>query len=93
MDTQLCTEAAYLPLILNWLLPPVAAVLSAIALWVASLSRSTSRDALWISRDQERLLGKLSKRPTRNVSQKGVRDRRKHLTKGITSTSPGSSET
>lgn len=41
-----CTPSAYWPLILNWLLPPAAALLSAIGLWVASRARTTSRDAL-----------------------------------------------
>jgi pyrimidine deaminase RibD-like protein len=40
-----CTPSAYWPLILAYVLPPVGAVLSAIALWVASKARSTSGDA------------------------------------------------
>jgi hypothetical protein len=44
-----CTSSAYWPLILNYVLPPVAALLSAIALWVASHARSTSQDAHAIS--------------------------------------------
>jgi hypothetical protein len=40
-----CTSPAYLPLILSYLLPPAAALLSAIALWVASRARSTSEAA------------------------------------------------
>ena len=42
---QPCTSPAYWPLILDWLLPPAAALLSAIGLWVASRARTTSRDA------------------------------------------------
>lgn len=40
-----CTPSAYWPLILAYVLPPVGAVLSATALWVASRARSTSKDA------------------------------------------------
>ena len=40
-----CTPSAYWPLILAYVLPPVGALLSATALWVASRARSTSRDA------------------------------------------------
>lgn len=40
-----CTPSAYWPLILGYVLPPVGALLSATALWVASRARSTSLDA------------------------------------------------
>jgi uncharacterized Tic20 family protein len=40
-----CMPSASLPLILSYLLPPAGALLSAIALWVASKARSTSADA------------------------------------------------
>jgi hypothetical protein len=40
-----CTPSAYWPLILAYVLPPAGAVLSAIALLVASKARSTSLDA------------------------------------------------
>ncbi len=39
-----CTPAAYWPLILTSVLPPLGAVLSATALWVASRARYTSQD-------------------------------------------------
>lgn len=76
-DTPLSTCAAYWPLILNWLLPPAAAVLSAIALWVASRTRGTSRDALSISLDQERLMETLLERPTRNGSRRDAPGQKK----------------
>lgn len=41
-----CTPSAYWPLILAYVLPPAGALLSAIALWVASRARTTSQDAL-----------------------------------------------
>ncbi len=41
-----CTSSASLMLTLTYLLPPVAALLSAIALWVASRSRGISQVAL-----------------------------------------------
>lgn len=44
-DMLTCTPSAYWPLILAYVLPPVGAVLSATALWVASKARSTSKDA------------------------------------------------
>ncbi len=40
-----CTPSAYWPLILAYVLPPVGALLSAIALWVASKARTISVDA------------------------------------------------
>jgi hypothetical protein len=69
--------------------PAVVALVSAIALWVASRARSTSLDALSISSDHEQLLPTLLGRPGRNVSRRAVRDRRKSSTKVTTSTSRG----
>ncbi len=40
-----CTPADYWPGILTYVLPPLGALLSATALWVASRARSTSQDA------------------------------------------------
>ena len=40
-----CTPSASLTLVLAYVLPPVGALLSATALWVASRARSTSADA------------------------------------------------
>ncbi len=45
LPTPCSTLGSSLPLILTSLLPPVAALLSATALWVASRARSTSKDA------------------------------------------------
>ncbi len=39
-----CTPADYWPAILTYVLPPLGALLSATALWVASRARSTSLD-------------------------------------------------
>jgi hypothetical protein len=41
-----CTPAEYWPLILAYVLPPVGAVLSATALWVAARARTISADGL-----------------------------------------------
>lgn len=40
-----CTEPFYWQPVLTYVLPPVGALLSATALWVASRARSTSADA------------------------------------------------
>lgn len=64
----------------------VAGLLSTIAAWVVSKTRSTSLDALSISQDHERLLGQLLERPVRNVSPPAVRARRKRSTKETTAT-------
>jgi len=40
-----CTPAFYWQPILTYVLPPVGALLSATALWVASRARTTSQDA------------------------------------------------
>lgn len=44
-----CTPSASWLLALTYVLPPVGALLSATALWVASLARTTSKDALLTS--------------------------------------------
>jgi hypothetical protein len=41
-----CTPTAYWTLVLTYVLPPVGALLSATALWVASRARGTSQVAL-----------------------------------------------
>lgn len=66
--------------------PAVAALLSAIALWVASRTRSTSEDVRSTLQDHEQLFGKVLQRPVRNVSRRGARDRRRSSTKVTTST-------
>jgi cytochrome c-type biogenesis protein CcmH/NrfF len=81
-----CTPPAYWPLILDWLLPPVAGLLSAIVLWVVSRTRSISRDALSTLQDHERLFSQVLERPTRSESRRVARDRKKRSTKGTIST-------
>jgi hypothetical protein len=70
--------------------PAVAALCSAIALWVASRARSTSRAVASTSEDQERALSLALGRPTRSVSRPVARGRKKSLTKATTSTQPSS---
>lgn len=62
----LCTCTAFWPLILDWLLPPVAALLSATALWVGHRARSTSEAALSTS----------SVLATSSMQRRAPRDRR-----------------
>jgi hypothetical protein len=64
-----CISPESSQLILTWLLPPAAAVLSATALWVASRTRGTSKDALQTSSDLERLLSERLGLPVRNASR------------------------
>ena len=84
-----CTPSAYWPLILNSLLPPAAALLSATALWVASRARSTSTDAQETSQAAVALSLLQSEPPVPNGYPSDAPDRRKSSTKGTTSTSPG----
>ncbi len=81
-----CTPSAYWPLILAYVLPPVGALLSAIALWVASRARSTSEDARSTSLallDSSQLL---PERLERRGSHTAAPARKKSSTKGTTST-------
>lgn len=71
------TCPAYLPLILDWLLPPAAGLLSAIGLWVASRARSTSKDALSTSQAAVSLGLLSSEPPERSVYPPGAPDPRK----------------
>jgi hypothetical protein len=80
------TCTAFWPRILDSLLPPVAALLSATALWVAARARSISRDVQSTSSDHETLFSRLLGRPTRSESQQVARDRRRSSTRGTTST-------
>lgn len=75
MLNSTCTP--YLPLILDWLLPPVAALLSAIALWVGHRARSTSTAALSTSLDHEKLFSPLLGRRTRSASRLVAQGRKK----------------
>jgi hypothetical protein len=50
LPTPCSTLESSLPLILGYVLPPVGALLSAIALWVASRARTTSAAAQSTSR-------------------------------------------
>ena len=63
--------------VLESLLPPVAALLSATALWVASRARSTSVDARSTSQALARLAAGRRQLPALNESAPGARDRRK----------------
>ncbi len=81
-----CTPSAYWPLILAYVLPPAGAVLSAIALWVASKARSTSADAQQTSVAAVSLSLLQAEPPVRSASRSGAADRRKSSTKGTTST-------
>jgi hypothetical protein len=72
-----CTPNDYWPLILAYVLPPVGAVLSATALWVASRARTTSQDAQSISQAVGHSSGLLPERRTPNASHLVVRARRK----------------
>ncbi len=80
MDSQPmldCTPGAYWPLILTYVLPPVGALLSATALWVASRARSTSKDAQSTSLGVADSLSLLPEPLERRGSRRAVRDPRK----------------
>lgn len=77
MLTLLCTCTASWPLILDWLLPPAAALLSATALWVGHRARSTSEAALLTSLDHETLFAPLLGRRTRSASRLVARGRKR----------------
>ncbi len=75
--TQLCTSQDYWMRSLELLLPPVAALLSATALWVAARARSTFKD-------EQRMLSSLvasvqrsEPPPEPNESPPRARDRKK----------------
>jgi hypothetical protein len=76
-DTLDCTPSAYWPLILAYVLPPVGAVLSAIALWVASKARSTSQDARVTSQGAVALSLLQAEPPVPNGYPPDAPDRRK----------------
>lgn len=62
---------------LDSLLPPAAALLSAIGLWVASRARSTSEAAQSTSQDLEQLVSGRLDMPVRSASRRGAPDRKK----------------
>ncbi len=72
-----CTPSAYLPQILAYVLPPVGALLSATALWVASRARSTSVDAHATSQAAVSLSLLASDPPVSRGFPPGAPDRRK----------------
>jgi hypothetical protein len=72
-----CTPSAYWPLILAYVLPPVGALLSAIALWVASRARSTSGDALSTSQGAVAISLLHAEPPSLNESPPAAPDLRK----------------
>lgn len=72
-----CTPSAYWQPILVYVLPPVGALLSAIALWVASRARSTSQDAQSTSLAIGHSSGLLPERRGHNVSPMGAQDPKK----------------
>ena len=74
---------------LDSLLPPAAALLSAIALWVASRARSTFTDVRSTLQENEGHLLELRSSLARSESRPVARDRRKSSTKVTTYTSPG----
>ncbi len=72
-----CTPSAYWPLILAYVLPPAGAILSAIALWVASKARSTSVDARATSAAAVTLSLLQAEPPAPNAYPPDAPDRRK----------------
>jgi len=88
----LCTSPTSWTPFLESVSPAVAALLSAIALWVASRARSTSQVAQSTSQDHELLFSQLLKRPTRSELRPAARVRRKSSTKATISTSPGDTQ-
>jgi hypothetical protein len=72
-----CTPSAYWPLILAYVLPPVGALLSATALWVASRARTTSQVALSTSVEAALSSEPPSARPVLSESLKAAPARRK----------------
>lgn len=82
----LCTCTAFLESVATYVLPAAGVLLSAIAAWVVSQTRSTYRAAQSTLQDHEELFSEVLQRPTRSESRPVARDRRKRSTKGITST-------
>jgi hypothetical protein len=76
-DTPCSTLASSLPLILSYALPPASALLSAIALWVASRARSTSGVAQSTSEAAVQLSLLPREPPEPSAWDPGAPDRRK----------------
>jgi len=72
-----CTPGASLALILAYVLPPLGALLSATALWVASRARITSGDAQQTSQAAVSLSLLQHERRERNALPPDAPDRRK----------------
>jgi hypothetical protein len=72
-----CTPAYYWLPILTYVLPPVGALLSATALWVASRARSTSEDARSTSLAVADSYGALPSPLERRGSRTGVPGRKR----------------
>jgi hypothetical protein len=72
-----CTPDTSLTLILTYVLPPLGALLSATALWVASKARTTSEDVRLTSEDLLASVQPPPGQPERRVSLRAARDRRK----------------
>lgn len=76
--TPECTLYAFWSPFLVYVQPAVAALLSAIALWVASRARGTSEAARATSVGLETTLRQASLSPEPNASLRDALDRRKH---------------
>ena len=72
-----CTSPVYWQPILDWLLPPAAALLSATGLWVASRARTTSRDAQQTSQAAVSLSLLQAEPPGRSESPPDAPDQKK----------------
>jgi hypothetical protein len=72
-----CTPYAFWQQFLPYVLPPVAGLLSTIALWVASKTRSTSQAAQEISQEAKRISVLALHTPEGNESLRAAQDRRK----------------
>lgn len=73
-----CTPTAFWQQSLVYVLPPVGALLSATALWVASRARDTSRVAHATSSAALLTSGAGNNMPRRNVWPQGVRDLKRY---------------
>ncbi len=72
-----CTPSASWQLVLAYVLPPVGALLSAIALWVAAKARSISSDAHSTAQGAVALSLLDAEPPSRNASPPDARVRKK----------------
>ncbi len=72
-----CTQSVYWLPILTYVLPPLGALLSATALWVASRARTTSQDARSTSLAVADSYGALPQQLERRGSRRGVPGQRK----------------